>query len=231
MKIQEYIQENSGLLLKGILVFVFAVSLVLTIGNSIYRHVWLKQSRFSAPPFNERIEIDYSAKYDMLGEAFSAKEAFGDLYSIHRDLFAPKRILDNSGVPFQLRQTNADRMFFVYKGHIEKQANEFIAQINSAVRTRFVRVGDDLDGWRVVDIDANHVSLESTEDGFLDLVLHKKTYAKEPEAIICMHDGNVLRSVCLGDVVDQYKILDIQNGAVILQRVDQPNSDPILLKK
>jgi hypothetical protein len=104
----------------------------------------------------------------------------------------------------------------MYMGFIEKSSAEYIAQINWASKTYFVRKGDKIKEWSISEVDKEKVVVESKSGEVIALPLQQKVLSEKPFARVYIYSTDSDKKITIGDEVEGHKVLDITKDTVIL---------------
>ena len=226
MSFIKFIKNNGYILCKTLLILVFSLLLITAINNVLLRKQTLNKYVFSPAEFNEAKETEHKKKYENLFEELK-KGAVKLGTSLNRDIFVQKEEIKKPDHPYKVGEIYFDPLAFMFMGTIEKEQGMFIAQINWNNKTSFVKEGDSLDAWTVVQIRRDEVSIINAKGEELKLPMRKNIYVNEPFAEIINTITGEKETVKKGDMLKEYKILDINKSTVILKI----NLDKIILKK
>ncbi|MDD5072785.1 MAG: hypothetical protein PHX64_03220 [Candidatus Omnitrophica bacterium] len=104
---------------------------------------------------------------------------------------------------------------FMYKGFIEVSDGTIIGQINWSGKTYFVKKGQKVKDYKVTEINSKIVKMEN-KDGQVTLELKKP--AKSKELVAKLHDSMNNKDIEAkkGDLIGEYKVLDIKTDSVVL---------------
>lgn len=109
---------------------------------------------------------------------------------------------------------------FIYNGFIERADGTIIGQVNWSGKTYFIKKGDKLKDYKVLEINSKILKIEN-KDGQLLLEFKKPAKGKDLVAKLrnLMDDKDI--EVKKGDTIGEYKVLDIKTDSVILYGQDK----------
>ncbi|MBU1863515.1 MAG: hypothetical protein KKH94_07640 [Candidatus Omnitrophica bacterium] len=227
MKIIHFLNNNIVTIFKAILIFIFIVSLASTLINVLFRNAWLQDFQFTALPFDETKEMNYVKHYNVLPRMYKERNQLARTYSITRNFFSPVQKSKAPAAPFYIKEIVFAPFVFIYMGHIEKSSSEIIAQINWGARTHFVREGDALKDWTVMQIKKENVIIMHRNGKEKMLPLHKRVFSEKPYAVVNTYVTEKEVKIYIGDEIEGGKVLDITKDTVIITA----NSGIITIKK
>ncbi len=201
---------------KIILIGIFVISLISTVVNFFLWNSGFRDLEFTPFPFNEAKEVNYVKYLRSLPDDYKQSSRLIGQYPISRNFFAPLVKEEKDMVPFYLKDVVYEPLFFMYMGHIEKRPSEYIAQINWADETYFVRKGESIKEWKVKSISKDNVTVENAKKEEIELPLYKRIFSKKPYAIIIIRKTKKELKINVDDVVEGYKVLDITKDTVVL---------------
>lgn len=166
--------------------------------------------------FSQAKETDYKSHFAGLFNGLRpGKEKISD--HLQRDIFQQYREEKKIVYPMKIKEIVFNPQSFMYMGNIEKSPGEFIAQINWKDSTSFVREGDRLDEWTVVQIRKAEVKLINAKGRELLLPTRMRVRAYEPHVVLISNKTGKEYLLHQGDMAEGYKILDISQSMVILK--------------
>jgi sRNA-binding protein len=172
---------------------------------------------FTPAPFNESNELNYATRFGSVADDYKTRAANAEKIKPEgRNLFSEYEIQQIPKEPFEIQKIVFEPFVFMYMGFIEKSTAEFIAQINWASQTYFVRKGDAIKEWVILEITKDRVIARDTNGEEMELPLQQKVLSKKPFAQIKIYRTGNERKITVGDTVEGHKVLDITRDTVIL---------------
>jgi hypothetical protein len=178
----------------------------------------------SEPLFDPSLEKDYVKEFATMGDPSGVQ--MPNTVTIDRDIFVEKQDIVITPL-FVLRSIEKEEIPIVFKGSIVRGDEVIIAQINWGNKTYFVKPNEMLKQWLIAEITENFVIIKDTDSKPFTLFLNRVTYSEIMVASVLYTKENKIYRVKVGDLVDDYKVLDIKNENVI---VSNKNSQIIISK-
>lgn len=205
--------------------FFFCLILYSFISNIILNQYGFNKKEFLKPkPFQPLLERNIAKKYIFLEEEL--REVPVEKLTFSRNIF--KEIKEVKAEPlFVLIAVKREQIPILFKGTIVRGDELIIAQINWGNKTHFVKPGESIDQWKVLNITKGRVQIEGADGEFFNLGLNQINYSKEFIADILVTKRNQIYHVKSGDPIAGYKVLNIQKEYVILSN----NNSEITLNK
>lgn len=177
------------------------------------------------PRFDPALEKDHVKEFEQIIEI---KEGEATVEAtIDRDIFTEKREIIVKPL-FELRAVDLEEIPIIFKGSIVRGDKVIIAQINWGNKTYFVKPGEMLKQWLISEITEDFVIIKDPDLKPFTLFLNKITYSEVMTATIMYTTDNKIYRVKIGDMIDDYKVLDIKKHNVI---VSNKNSQIIISKE
>lgn len=169
----------------------------------------------ATPTFNEALEKNHVVHYrSIIDEIQNPRPAS---YALSRNSFFEKKEIKEVP-PFVVESITLEKIPMVFKGSIVRGNSVTIAQINLGEKTHFVKPNTTLENWQIQDITKDHVIITNTSGEQHTLELNKVTFSNERIIRLRSTTSNAIYTVKKGDIVEDYKVLDIKEDAVILSK-------------
>lgn len=198
------------------------ILIVCTVTISFIAHTVYVTSRsidvdFEPAAFDASKETDFAKRFRSLDERYT--RPIGDLSlgsAEDRNIFEPFREAEVPAELFVITEIVFEPFVFMYMGFIERSSAEFIAQINWASQTYFVREGETFKEWTATKVTKEKVMVMHQNGEDMELPLQQKVFSKKPFARIILSSTGEEKKITIGDSVEGYKVLDITRDTVIL---------------
>lgn len=173
---------------------------------------------------------DFSAYSDILKKTATPEKISYYDKLFERDMFIEIRLDQVVDFPpvFEIQNIEKLPLSLMYKGFIQYENGMIAAQINEDSETRFVKKGDKIKSYKVIDVTKDEVVLLGPENFKILLKLNKVAPSNEYQVI--MFDSANKRTYKLKkneSLIGKYKIIDIKDDYVIILK----DNENITLKK
>lgn len=116
---------------------------------------------------------------------------------------------------FTLKTVSSVPLPLIYRGFIELP-NKLIGQINWQGSTRFVEKDSSLDGYKILAVSKEKIGAIDKQGRKWDFFLNKPVPSGKLNAVLYDKISKKTYTVEVAGVIDDYKVIDIQPGCVIL---------------
>ncbi len=171
------------------------------------------------------------AEYDKLLNKLINPEKL-DYYNslLTRDIFSETKVpvVIEIAPVFEIRSIERLPLSFMYKGFIETPDGSLLAQFNWDGSTKFVRTGDKIKGFKILEITKQAVLIQTPEN--LKISLKNNKVALGGDYQIVFFDSANKKTYTLKKnelLIGKYKVIDINDDSVILLK----DNEKITLKK
>ena len=117
--------------------------------------------------------------------------------------------------PFELKAVLKMYLNVEYRGFIESLSGT-VGQLKVSGRSHFVKEGDEVDGYTVERVRNDYMLIKSTDGVEYRLPLGKKILSDNYEAALYVTKTHKTVKVKLGDMLNDFKVLDISPNSVVL---------------
>lgn len=168
------------------------------------------------------VSLGEMKKYEAMLNGAEYPEPAGEyVQEVKRDPFAKyneelaKVVTTTTEHDFALKSTGNVPLPVIYKGYIELP-DKLIGQLNWKEATRFVEAGTLLNGYKILRVAKNKIDAIDEKGRKMEFLLNKPVLSDKLNAVLYDNISKKTFSVEAGSVIDDYKVVDIQPGCVIL---------------
>lgn len=200
----------------------FFILSVCTVAISFIAHTAYVVSRsidvdFEPAAFDASKETDFAKRFHTIDERYTRNTGDPSMVDAGgRNIFEPFREKEVPSELFMITEIVFEPFVFMYMGFIERSSAEFIAQINWASQTYFVREGETFKEWTATQVTKEKVMVIHQNGEDMELPLQQKVFSKKPFARVVVSSTGKEQKITIGDTVEGYKVLDITRDTVIL---------------
>ena len=230
MYIIQEIQEQISQVFEKLVFYLLMFLMLLSVAYVFFQWVHLKGDRDAVSVLIKKIHI-LAEKQDVLGDVQRSRKElfvpvvreFADYVSLQeRDIFSPFRLKEDfkpsTHLPLVLMNMIKIQIPLRWMGRIySEQSGEMLAQLNIHEETLFVRVGDEVNGYRVEQINPVFVSVRDLkEDKVYHLELYKQMLKEDVKARVFDQETGEFIIVRKSDMIRGYKVDKITEEYVVL---------------
>jgi len=208
-----------------VIMIIFGWSVLAREFSTIDSRVNLPVVRVSVKKYEE--DKEFKTKYDRIINQLTRVEDFSIYEEIFKqDPFSRKKTF-KVDLPFKLIKVEPIPYEVIYMGYIEMPDGSQVGQFNVEERTKFVRVGDIINGSELLNITREKAKLVDPEGGLVELKSGRVSFYDVFQAQIENKDKNEQVWVKPNEEAWGYKVLDITEDSVIIYI----NNSSIILRK
>jgi hypothetical protein len=131
--------------------------------------------------------------------------------------------------PFQLKAVRRKYLDIEYKGFIESLSRGVVAQLKIKDRTFFVKEGDEVQGYTIERVRSEYLLLKDSNGSEYRLPLREQVLSNEYEAAIYVTKTHKTVRAEIGDIINNFKVLDISPNNVVL--LNQKSNQELIIEK
>jgi hypothetical protein len=224
------ILSNFEKIIFGALIIVSLVVFVIYQGSIYARDESIKTQianlRFSQPPET----MDGIEKYATLMDNLKTDKDYSNYSTAFKRNGFLKYIEPPPEIPpFQLKAVRRKYLDIEYKGFIESLSRGVVAQLKIKDRTFFVKEGDEVQGYTVKRVRSEYLLLTDSNGSEYRLPLREQVLSNEYEAAIYVTKTHKTVRAEIGDVINNFKVLDISPNNVVL--LNQKSNQELIIEK
>jgi hypothetical protein len=130
--------------------------------------------------------------------------------------------------PYELRGVRKIYLDIEYKGFIES-LSDVVGQLKVKTRSYFVKEGDQVEGYTIERVRSDYMLLKDKNGVEYKLPLRERVLGNDYEAALYVTKTHKIIKVEIGDMVDNFKVLDISPDNVVL--FNQNNNQKLIVEK
>ena len=203
---KQKIDQKTIIIIFMLMVLVFIISRIFT-GGLMNQAEGLLASK----PFDKELETKHADPYYLLDRDIIKPIELSA--PTDRDVFQEK-VIEEAVPDLVLKSIKNKAVPIVFKGSIERGDGTMIAQLNRAKRTHFVKIGDNVSGWKILDITKTSLSLTDPSGKDFLLKINETSQSDNLIANILLTRNNTFYAVAAGESFAGYKVLDIKSDYV-----------------
>ncbi len=116
---------------------------------------------------------------------------------------------------FELKSVKRLPLDIGYNGFIEYTGG-IVGQINIGGTTYFIRKGEQIEDYEIIDLTRDYALVKDSQGKEIKLPLREKLLSDEYEATIFLSDEDKTVKIKKGDVIKNFRVLDISHTYVVL---------------
>ncbi|MDP8261354.1 MAG: hypothetical protein P9M01_03290 [Candidatus Kappaea frigidicola] len=208
--------SNIEKIIFGVLIVISLVVIVIYQGGIYIKDKTIKNQmaklKFNSPPK----EIEGVEGYENLlvqlkqADNFSNYESNMSRNGFLKFIEPPPKI-----PPFELKAVRKIYLDVEYRGFIQSSSGT-VGQLKVSGRSHFVKKGDEVDGYAVERVCNEYILIKDTDGVEYRLPLGEKILSDNYEAALYVTKTHKTVKVKLGDMLNDFKVLDISPNSVVL---------------